>query len=137
MGVTDSDPIVIHSSIALLQERFKQLHREKRRREERELLRLLSDSPASLGAIHSTRHYIDHTSKRRRIYHTEFLLTDKQAPKVSLSLWPSSSTDCQTKLLDIEVPVKKNLQTEDRLALHDLSCLLGSFDTDVDTSLHL
>uniref|UniRef100_A0A7N0VIZ3 Uncharacterized protein n=1 Tax=Kalanchoe fedtschenkoi TaxID=63787 RepID=A0A7N0VIZ3_KALFE len=133
MRATDKDPISIHSSTALLHERYKQLHREKRRREERELLRVFCVSPASFDAIHSTRHYVDHTSKRRRAFQTEFLLTNKQPPEVSQSL----CTNCQAELRDIEAPAAKNRQTEDRLALCDLPCLLGSFDTDVDTSLHL
>ncbi|CAM8921417.1 unnamed protein product [Rhodiola kirilowii] len=140
MGATESDPVIIRSSIALLQERFKQLHREKRRREERELLRLFSDSPppASFNASQSTAHYNDYTNKRRRLFHTEFLLTDdKKPPKVPLSLWPSSSINCQTAYWDAEAPVAKKKQTQDRLALCDLSSFMGSFETDVDTSLHL
>ena len=39
MGRQGNDPTVMHSSIALLQERFRQLQRAKEMREERELLR--------------------------------------------------------------------------------------------------
>ncbi|CAM8993062.1 hypothetical protein QQ045_006466 [Rhodiola kirilowii] len=137
MGMTDSDHIDIHSSIALLQERFKQLHREKRQREEKELLRLFGDSPVSFSVTHSIRHYVDHTSKRRRLFHTGPLHIDKQLPKTSLSLWPSTSTECQTELRDAEAPDAKRRHTEDRLTMLDSSCLFSCLGNDVDTSLHL
>ncbi|KAL7175303.1 hypothetical protein ACSBR2_028996 [Camellia fascicularis] len=44
MSRQSSDSLVNHSSIALLQERFKQLQRAKEMREERELSRQLSES---------------------------------------------------------------------------------------------
>lgn len=47
MGRENSDQAVVHSSIALLQERFRQLQRVKEMREERELLRLFSSSSDS------------------------------------------------------------------------------------------
>lgn len=45
-----ADPTVLHSSIALLQERFRQLQRVKEMREERELLRVFSHSDAGQPA---------------------------------------------------------------------------------------
>ncbi|GAU43709.1 hypothetical protein TSUD_254380 [Trifolium subterraneum] len=42
MGRQDNDPTMVNSSIALLQERFRQLEKVKERREGKQLLRLLS-----------------------------------------------------------------------------------------------
>ncbi|XP_061361133.1 uncharacterized protein LOC133305041 [Gastrolobium bilobum] len=42
MGRQDNDPTMVNSSIALLQERFRQLEKVKERREGKELLNLLS-----------------------------------------------------------------------------------------------
>ncbi|KAK6919230.1 hypothetical protein RJ641_015134 [Dillenia turbinata] len=47
MGRQNGDPTVITSSIALLQERFRQLERARERREEKEFLKLFSDSDVS------------------------------------------------------------------------------------------
>ncbi|KAK8521683.1 hypothetical protein V6N12_066273 [Hibiscus sabdariffa] len=44
MGRQGGDPTVVSSSIALLQERFRQLQKDREKREERELLKLLSES---------------------------------------------------------------------------------------------
>ncbi|KAK8650827.1 hypothetical protein V6N13_140450 [Hibiscus sabdariffa] len=44
MGRQGGDPTVVTSSIALLQERFRQLQKDREKREERELLKLLSES---------------------------------------------------------------------------------------------
>lgn len=48
MGGGAKDPIVVQSSIALLQERFRQLQRAKEMREEKELLRMLNEPPNRL-----------------------------------------------------------------------------------------
>ncbi|XVF71763.1 hypothetical protein PTKIN_Ptkin12aG0065100 [Pterospermum kingtungense] len=44
MGRQGGDPTVVSSSIALLQERFRQLQKVREKREERELLKLFSES---------------------------------------------------------------------------------------------
>ncbi|GMI85655.1 hypothetical protein HRI_002234800 [Hibiscus trionum] len=44
MGRQGGDPTVVSSSIALLQQRFRQLQKDREKREEKELLRLLSES---------------------------------------------------------------------------------------------
>ncbi|GKV49487.1 hypothetical protein SLEP1_g56238 [Rubroshorea leprosula] len=43
-GDRQIDPTVVHPSIALLQERFRQLERAKEMRQEKELLRMLLES---------------------------------------------------------------------------------------------
>lgn len=44
MGRHNSEPTMVGTSIALLQERFRQLQKDKQRREKKELLNLLSES---------------------------------------------------------------------------------------------
>ncbi|XP_027333539.1 uncharacterized protein LOC113848283 [Abrus precatorius] len=48
MGRQDNDPTTVNSSIALLQERFRQLEKVKERREGKELLKLLSSETSSM-----------------------------------------------------------------------------------------
>ncbi|KAL9679957.1 hypothetical protein QQ045_017828 [Rhodiola kirilowii] len=127
-------PEILPEAIHPAQNPFK----HKRLREEKELLRLFSDSPVSFTVTHSTRHYVDHTSKRGRLFHTGPLHTDKQLPKTSLSLWPSTSaTECQTELREAEAPDAKRRHREDRLTMLDSSCLFSCLGNDVDISLHL
>ncbi|PRQ52543.1 hypothetical protein RchiOBHm_Chr2g0156651 [Rosa chinensis] len=54
MGRHSSDPIMVSSSIALLQERFRQLQKVKERREEQQLLQFLSETER---VAPSTRHF--------------------------------------------------------------------------------
>ncbi|GKV44932.1 hypothetical protein SLEP1_g52066 [Rubroshorea leprosula] len=50
-GDRQIDPTVVHPSIALLQERFRQLERAKEMRQEKELLRMLPESRQINAAI--------------------------------------------------------------------------------------
>ncbi|GKV38435.1 hypothetical protein SLEP1_g46348 [Rubroshorea leprosula] len=50
-GDRQIDPTVVHPSIALLQERFRQLERAKEMRQEKELLRMLLESRQINAAI--------------------------------------------------------------------------------------
>ncbi|KAI4305663.1 hypothetical protein L6164_029015 [Bauhinia variegata] len=50
MGRHEDDPTTVNSSIALLQERFRQLEKVKERREGKELLKLFSEAQTSSSA---------------------------------------------------------------------------------------
>ncbi|XVE78327.1 hypothetical protein DITRI_Ditri13aG0135800 [Diplodiscus trichospermus] len=52
MGRQGGDPTRVSSSIALLQERFRQLQKVRERREEKELLKLFSESKHSSPTMH-------------------------------------------------------------------------------------
>ncbi|KAI4308495.1 hypothetical protein L6164_031565 [Bauhinia variegata] len=52
MGRQDNNPTVTNSSIALLQERFRQLEKVKERREGKELLKLFSETQKGSSSIH-------------------------------------------------------------------------------------
>ncbi|XP_058744981.1 uncharacterized protein LOC131617743 [Vicia villosa] len=122
MGRQDNDPnsnstMVKNSSIALLQERFRQLEKVKERREGKQLLRLLSSSETNTNTqqrfivSHNNRSSYDHDSLSLGLN-----LTNKQGDKnnmksnTSLSEWSQGAS----------------------------SSLSRNFDaSDVDTSLHL
>lgn len=57
MGRESSDPTVVSSSIALLQERFRQLQKVKERREEQQLLKMLSETDHHHQRVGSIRHF--------------------------------------------------------------------------------
>ncbi|XP_057415942.1 uncharacterized protein LOC130710630 [Lotus japonicus] len=125
--------VLVHSSIALLQERFMQLQRVKEMREKRELVKMLNiTEPQHFNSTNPT--------KKTRL---------TSPPHVSLSLWPTSKgmmkEDKDSNI--VETPVLMNLypaadcaQTQPLHAswknVYDWD--LGSdSDTGVDTSLHL
>ncbi|GAB4826481.1 hypothetical protein Ancab_033376 [Ancistrocladus abbreviatus] len=128
---------VIQSSIALLQERFRQLQREREMREKREILRLFSSDLESNHHNTSTTTPAAATSvpmlycyePSKLFFHHPELVFPAALPlsdKFTLSLWPTS----QTK--DGDVP------TNQTPFLRATSC--KQFDdsvSDVDTSLHL
>ncbi|XVE87654.1 hypothetical protein DITRI_Ditri19aG0005200 [Diplodiscus trichospermus] len=133
-----SDPIVIQSSIALLQERFRQLQRMKEMREERELLRkklaepkqcnptLPYDQPSGLLFFH----FLPPRSPPRQVPNFSHCPGGSQtkcptfgymeAPLFA-SLLP---TVTETTPPSLHVPLNKKLEDFDS-------------DDDVDTSLHL
>ncbi|CAH9076475.1 unnamed protein product [Cuscuta europaea] len=106
-----------HSSIALLQERFRQLERAKEIRQERELSR---------SGLHPSSYS-----------HTEFLFPPPPPPakpsssKLSLSLWPADSSPTAEEMRRINDDV--NLTPPWVMANH----LYHTYSPDVDTSLHL
>ncbi|KAJ9686872.1 hypothetical protein PVL29_015642 [Vitis rotundifolia] len=131
MGRQGSDPTMVSSSIALLQERFRQLQRVKERREEKELLKLFSESeriaPAMLldsgkllsGQPETIRPY-------RQPLNQDFL-----------SLGPNSNQ--KVKCADSR-PIKKTTPRSSSLWPVEPNFVSpsNSFDSsDVDTSLHL
>ncbi|XVF28041.1 hypothetical protein REPUB_Repub14bG0161200 [Reevesia pubescens] len=128
------DPIVIQSSIALLQERFRQLQRMKEMREERELLRKVAkpnQCNPSLAYDQSSGLLFFHFLPPRS-------LPPRQVP--DFSLWSGSQSKCN-RFECMEAPLFASLlpTTETPSSLHvSLNKFEDSdIDDDVDTSLHL
>jgi hypothetical protein len=124
---------VMHSSIALLQERFRQLQRVKEMREERAvLMRMLQAEPnKQLNHLNPTMHY-DHQqpySSSRLPSKSESLSNIPQSsspPHASRSIRPQSSSYSQTTNQTPSDPTSFNKFND-----YDHS------HPDVDTSLHL
>ncbi|KAL6310995.1 hypothetical protein AAG906_024659 [Vitis piasezkii] len=124
MGRQSSDPIVIHSSIALLQERFRQLQRAKEMREERELLRLFSQSPG----VNPT----EFPEPSRSFFQSELILPHRSPLPGSPSSQPNSHNK-HSDLQVIETPILVNLWPSEKV----YQASKNFDDSDVDTSLHL
>ncbi|KAL9366840.1 hypothetical protein Peur_038039 [Populus x canadensis] len=123
MGRQSCDPAIIHSSIALLQERFRQLERAKEMRQQRELLKLFSEADHVQSAM-------DFESSK--LLHSELTLPPRQPIQASLSFQPTMQTE-HNDLLVNTTPVVANLCSTD-----SVMNLTYNFDeSDVDTSLHL
>ncbi|KAI8009329.1 hypothetical protein LOK49_LG06G00362 [Camellia lanceoleosa] len=123
MSRQSSDSLVNHSSIALLQERFKQLQRVKEMREERELSRQLSESQR----VNSTTY-----DPSTLFFHSEIIL----APRPPHQGPPSLQHNLQSKndnLRATEIPTLANLQYSETVMYRSSNCE----DSDIDTSLHL
>ncbi|KAJ7967813.1 Protein FAM50B like [Quillaja saponaria] len=141
MGRESQDPTVIHSSIYLLQERFKQLQRVKEMREERELLKLLTESKQF--NFNSSMNY----EPKRLYFPPEMIITPppkSSPPQVSLSLWPTSPLKQENNYKGFEpslaikssCPTCQNHSVEVSWKKMDDFCDSDS-DSGVDTSLHL
>ncbi|KAJ6298418.1 hypothetical protein OIU76_019551 [Salix suchowensis] len=114
------DPAIIHSSIALLQERFRQLERAKEMRQQRELLKLFSEADHVQSAM---------ACESSKLLHSELTLPPRQPIQASLSFQPT----LQTEHNDLKAPIVANLCSTD-----SVMNLRYNFDeSDVDTSLHL
>lgn len=119
-----SDHIATHSSIALLQERFRRLQRAKELREKRELLRQFCQSPG----LNPT----EFSKPSRSFFQSELILTHSPPLPGSLSSQPNLHNK-HHDLQVIETPILVNLWPPEKV--HQAS---KSFDdSDVDTSLHL
>ncbi|KAI3741010.1 hypothetical protein L1987_58674 [Smallanthus sonchifolius] len=89
-----SDEKVICSSIAMLQERFRQLEKVKEMREERELLKLINSSASNNNHHHHHNlYFLGHSDPKE-------LLT----LSLSLSLWPNSQQQHHVYSWDINTP---------------------------------
>lgn len=124
MGRRSSDHIATHSSIALLQERFRRLQRAKELREKRELLRQFCQSPG----LNPT----EFSEPPRSFFQSDLILT--HSPPLPGSL--SSQPDLHNKHSDlqlIETPILVNLWPPEKVYQASKSF----DDSDVDTSLHL
>lgn len=155
MGRENHDPTVVHSSIALLQERFRQLQRAKEMREERELQKMLTEVPKLQFNSNSNTNTTPSTHESTRLFsHPELIMPSSRTrsttpPHVSLSLWPTSQEDYNTSF---QTPVSMNLScptnythTSQSQSLQVSSWKINGYDCDsgsdidsgVDTSLHL
>ncbi|XVF70821.1 hypothetical protein PTKIN_Ptkin11bG0192600 [Pterospermum kingtungense] len=117
-----SDPPV-HSSIALLQERFRQLQRAKEMRQERQVLRLLSEAEQINPAI---------PPEASQLFFSSELILQPRPPLQGSVYGESSMQNMHAQHRAIETPSLSNL--EPRNSVMHTSTLN---DSDVDTSLHL
>ncbi|XP_059636715.1 uncharacterized protein LOC132278830 [Cornus florida] len=134
---SDQQHTVIHSSIALLQERFRQLERMKEMREERELMRMISESHDQQQYSSSpTMHY--EPSSSSFFFHSELILPPRVVPpvQVSLSLWPNSQSKC-SDFRGLDQTAMKTWPTDTPLVRASPVKSTQDSDSDVDTSLHL
>lgn len=134
MGRQNNDPAIVRSSIALLQERFRQLERVKEMREEREILKMIKESERF------TTPKVQYYDPTKLFFHPEYLLLPyKPPPQVSLSLWPNSQTNHDKSCRVAEAPLLMNLWPTDRTpSVHASSMNFDDYDhCGVDTSLHL
>ncbi|KAF8031829.1 hypothetical protein BT93_D0902 [Corymbia citriodora subsp. variegata] len=146
MGIGESnDPIVIQSSIALLQERFRQLQKVKEMREERQILKLLTEpnnkalSPTASPPPPSHCEPLGFFFHHPEVMMNNIYPTSSSPPQLSLSLWPSSRSN-YSHLRFVEAPaLVASLWPVETTSLRVSSTKYrdyGHFD-DVDTSLHL
>ncbi|OWM85634.1 uncharacterized protein LOC116209155 [Punica granatum] len=139
MGRDGSDPIAVHSSIALLQERFRQLQRVKEMREEKELQRMLTEPPPNkLFNPASSPNY----EPFKFFFQPDFglpLSTTSPPPQLSLSLWPCPQSNISPSCFSsMDNPMFVSSQFSQTRSLRaNLSDKSEDFDDDVDTSLHL
>ena len=135
MGRESHDPTSFHSSIALLQERFRQLQRVKEMREERELQKMLNE-PKQFTSNSTLTYHNSNTSSI--LSHPELIMPSSSPPHVSLSLWPTSQGK-QEDYRSPQTPVSMNYAHSQSLQLswkNVYDCDSGA-DSGVDTSLHL
>ncbi|KAL7212382.1 hypothetical protein ACSBR2_015130 [Camellia fascicularis] len=134
MGRDSSDQIVIQSSIALLQERFRQLERVKEMREGRELLRSLLESKTYSIPTPNAQY-----EPSKLFFKSEILIPQPRTPcQVSLSLWPNSQIKHSN--FTSETPpqlLMKSWPTDNKPVLRSPPIKFNDSAYDVDTSLHL
>ncbi|PIA58188.1 hypothetical protein AQUCO_00500250v1 [Aquilegia coerulea] len=128
MGRENSEPtVVMHSSIALLQERFRQLQRVKEMREERELLKLFSESERLSPTICC--------ETTRQFFHTESTIHPQTSKHSSLSYFhPESQEGKYGHSQAVNTPLLMSLWPTDRSIVRASNTL---DDAEVDTTLHL
>ncbi|KAK8541648.1 hypothetical protein V6N13_137757 [Hibiscus sabdariffa] len=117
MGRQGGDPTVVSSSIALLQERFRQLQKDREKREEKELLKLLSEPDrVGLNMRYETKRVSENVSYRQQLHQDSLLSlglsshcrrTDSRAMSIlasPTSLWPNdtSSTSKKSEICDVD-----------------------------------
>ncbi|XP_050217279.1 uncharacterized protein LOC126668106 [Mercurialis annua] len=124
MGRQTCDPTVIHSSIALLQERFRQLERAKEMRQQRELLRLFAEAEQ----VKPVKGY----EQSRTFFQSELVLPPGKPLHDNLYIRPYM----QNKYAEFQINETPNLVSlcPKNTVMH----ITNNFDeSDVDTSLHL
>ncbi|KAJ4847685.1 hypothetical protein Tsubulata_020648 [Turnera subulata] len=151
MGRESHDPVVLHSSIALLQERFRQLQKVKEMREERELSRMVLHPTKYISIpINRVQHDDDPTS-RLFFFHPELILHHPLVSphqQMSFSLWPNLQNKLQVgdhhSQYCEEAPGLISFWPTDQSCSSrssPLHALFNEFEDsvsdDIDTSLHL
>ena len=125
MGRQSNDPTMVSSSIALLQERFRQLEKVKERREEKELLKLFAETERIMPATHF--------EPSKLSFQPEMITPHRSTLQDS----PSLGLNLQTKQADFQamkMPTLPNLWPNGAA----MASTSRSFEnSDVDTSLHL
>ncbi|XP_066350744.1 uncharacterized protein [Miscanthus floridulus] len=138
MGVQSSEGQVMFSSIALLQQRFRELERIREKREER-LLHVLPPPPPRPAATASLREM-----PVKWFFHPELLypcrpLRDTTAAVAAASLFPAvPTTVCECKsfqLHDDSNPIAVELWPSKTYKTYNYKHVSG--EVNVDTSLHL
>lgn len=125
MGRQSNDPTMVSSSIALLQERFRQLEKVKERREEKELLNLFAETER----IMPTTHFEPSKLSFQPQMTTPNRSTHRDSPSLELNL--------QTKQADVQA-MKRPTLTDLWPNGAAMASTSRSFEnSDVDTSLHL
>ncbi|XP_022759858.1 uncharacterized protein LOC111306214 [Durio zibethinus] len=125
MGRQGGDPTMVSSSIALLQERFRQLQKVREKREKKELLKLFSES----GRASPTMRY----EPNRMSFQPEVILPYRPPHQESFSLGLNSHSR-QTDFRAMAIPTATSLWPNSAATSSTSKNLENS---DVDTSLHL
>ncbi|KAM7525288.1 hypothetical protein LguiA_015190 [Lonicera macranthoides] len=146
---SDNQTVIQYSSIALLQERFRQLERAKEMRERREILRILSDSDRCT-TMHNDPSSSSSSSKL--LFHSELMLPSRRAAvppsQLSLSLCPNSPShllnihhpNLQAAVVSPSYLAKSRVSADSHLDHPSFIRYTNNntdVDVDVDTSLHL
>jgi hypothetical protein len=127
-GEDQQDSTVIHSSIALLQERFRQLQRVKEMREERELMRKHPNLHPPMPSEQPSRLF----------FHSELIIPPRSPPQASLSVSPpSQSRRADYPVGDTPLFVNSWRHTDDHRSSVNEFNDSDSDHSKVDTSLHL
>ncbi|XP_041025283.1 uncharacterized protein LOC121265658 [Juglans microcarpa x Juglans regia] len=150
-GEQDSSTVINRSSIALLQERFRQLERVKEMREQRELMRMLAQPKhhehVHLNLINPTTNMHYDQQQLRLFFHSDLVFPPRSSPpQASLSICPPSQSKhagYSTGSAGAEAPL--SMKSSWRPTDHTPASVLTSLnlfkdfdsDSDVDTSLHL
>lgn len=149
MGRESHNPIANRSSIALLQERFRQLQRVKEMREGKELIRMLVIEPNKQKQLNMN---LNPTLYIFEPPNPDFMPPQRksQSQQVSLSLWQNLQSNMNEDFRSIEIssvpPALMNLwpinDTPSSSNASSSSNICNKFeysdsDSDVDTSLHL
>ncbi|KAL3521835.1 hypothetical protein ACH5RR_014669 [Cinchona calisaya] len=140
---TKSDQAALHSSITLLQERFKQLQKIREMRQERELLRLLSDIQERRTSSYSSSSIVHSYQPSASLFcNSQVNIHQKPSSQLALSLWPDSHMK-HDNFGGLEYSAAQDNKSSGLCgtALGNASSVLNKFDdsssSDVDTSLHL
>ncbi|CAA3030684.1 Hypothetical predicted protein [Olea europaea subsp. europaea] len=121
------------SSIALLQERFRQLEKMKEMRQEKELLRILSESESRHGYP-----FMHYEPVNKSCFSSKLLMfAPKPDCQLSLSLFPDTVQIKSSSFRGVEVPRGTISWLVDTPSTSSSSIKIDNSDSDIDTSLHL